>query len=107
MRMKQVDGFYRSMRWRRLREAVLRRDGYLCQWERRYGRRVEADTVHHVFPREEFPEYQWESWNLVALCGRAHDRMHDRVTGALTEKGRALLRNVARRAGVEVPERYR
>lgn len=63
--------------------------------------------MHHAFPREEFPEYQWEAWNLVALCAKVHDEMHDRVTGALTEKGRRLLKIVATRAGVEVPERYR
>lgn len=68
---------------------------------------MEANTVHHVFPRDEFPEYQWEAWNLVSLSGEAHDRMHDRVTGALTEAGVDLLRRTARRAGVEVPERYR
>ena len=102
-----MDGFYKSRRWRLLRKAVLRRDGYVCQWSKRFGKRVEAQTVHHVFPREEFPEYQWEGWNLVSLSGRVHDEMHDRVTGALTEKGRALLRVVARRAGVDVPGKYR
>lgn len=105
--MKQVEEFYKSRRWGRLRAAVLRRDGYLCQASRRYGKRVEADTVHHAFPREEFPEYEWEAWNLVSLCGRAHDQMHDRTSGALTEMGREMLRRVARRAGVDVPERYR
>lgn len=105
--MKSAEPFYKSNRWKRLRLAVLRRDGYACQWSLRFGRRVEADTVHHAFPREEFPEYQWEAWNLVALNGRAHDEMHDRGSGALTDKGKALLRVVARRAGVEVPERYR
>ncbi len=105
--VKQAEGFYKSDRWKRLRNAVLRRDGYVCQWSRRYGKRVEATTVHHAFPRDEFPEYQWEPWNLVALDGSVHDRMHDRATGALTETGRRLLRLIARRAGMEVPERYR
>ena len=104
---KTVDPFYKSARWLRLREAVLRRDGYRCRESRRFGKRVEATTVHHVFPREEFPEYQWEPWNLISLAGDVHDGMHDRVTGALTEKGAELLRRVARRQGIDVPERYR
>lgn len=105
--MKTADPFYKSRRWEKLRAAVLRRDGYRCQASRRFGKRVEATTVHHVFPREEFPEYQWAPWNLVSLAGDEHDRMHDRVTGALTERGVAWLRRVARREGIEVPERYR
>lgn len=107
MSHKIADPFYKSGRWIRLREAVLRRDGYMCQVSRRYGKRAEATTVHHVFPRELFPEYQWEPWNLISLAGDVHDSMHDRITGELTEKGMELLRRVARRQGVEVPLRYR
>lgn len=105
--MKQADPYYKSGRWARLRAAVLRRDGYLCQVSKRYGKRTEATTVHHVFPREEFPEYQWEPWNLVSLAGDVHDEMHDRATGALTDKGAELLRRTARRYGVAVPTHYR
>ena len=61
MKYKFTDPFYRTKRWERLRAAVLRRDGYMCQASRRYGKRVEATTVHHIFPRDEFPEYQWEA----------------------------------------------
>ena len=104
--MKQAEAFYRSPRWKRLRAAVLRRDGYLCQWSKRFGKRVEADTVHHVFPREDFPEYEWAAWNLVALSGAVHDSMHVRGSRELTGTGKALMRIVARRAGVEVPEKY-
>ena len=85
--MKYPDPYYKTARWQRLRERVLRRDGYLCQVSKRYGKRVEATTVHHVFPREEFPEYEWAPWNLVSLAGNVHDELHDRTTGALTEKG--------------------
>ena len=105
--MKQAEPFYKSRRWKATREAILRRDGYACQVSRRYGKRAEATTVHHVFPRDEFPEYQWEAWNLISLAGDVHDQMHDRVTGALTDKGAELLRRTARRQGMDVPERYR
>lgn len=105
--MKSADPFYKTGRWLRLREKALRRDGYQCQVAKRYGRRAQATTVHHVFPREAFPEYQWELWNLISLAGDVHDEMHDRQTGALTEKGVDLLRRIARREGVEIPLRYR
>lgn len=107
MRTKTADPFYKSTRWDRLREDVLRRDGYICRDSRRFGKRIEATTVHHVFPREEYPEYQWEPWNLISLCAEAHDAMHDRATGLLTQRGAEWLRRIARREGVEVPARYR
>ena len=105
--MKTTDPYYKTRRWLRLRAAVLRRDGYVCQESRRYGKRVAATTVHHVFPREAFPEYQWEPWNLISLAGDVHDQMHDRGGGELSEKGVAMLKRIARREGVEIPLRYR
>lgn len=107
MKHKFTDPFYRSRRWEKLRAAVLRRDGYMCQESKRFGKRAEATTVHHVFPRDEFPEYQWEPWNLISLAGDVHDQMHDRTSGALTQRGAELLRRIARKNGVEVPMRYR
>lgn len=104
--MKTTDPFYESMRWRRLREKILRRDGYMCQESRRYGKRAEATTVHHIFPRDMWPEYQWEPWNLISLAGDVHDGMHDRATGMLTERGADLLRRTARRRGMDVPRQY-
>ena len=62
--------------------------------------------MHHIFPRDIFPEYQWEAWNLISLAGDVHDEMHDRQTGALTEKGMEWVRRTARRRGMEISMRY-
>lgn len=105
--MKQADPYYKSRRWEHLREVILRRDGYMCQVSKRYGRMKQATTVHHIFPREIYPEYQWQAWNLISVAGEIHDTLHDRVTGDLTEKGAELLRRTARRRGMSVPLRYR
>ena len=78
---------YKSKRWERLRAAVLKRDNYMCQESLRYGKRVQANTVHHVFPARLYPQFQWEPWNLISLSGKAHREMHDVETGALTVKG--------------------
>lgn len=102
--LKQVDPFYKMKRWKRLRAAVLRRDGYVCQICKRYGRMTSADTAHHALPRQEWPAYEWQPWNLVSLCGACHDEMHDRNTGALTEKGRRLQERILRQAGKEIGE---
>lgn len=32
---------YNSAKWRKKQKAILRRDGYMCQWCKRYGKRVE------------------------------------------------------------------
>lgn len=81
---------YKAARWRRLREAVLREAGYQCQWFKRYGRRVQAQHVHHIWPAEDWPEYAWCRWNLIALSQEAHNAMHDRATGRLSKQGEAL-----------------
>ena len=77
---------YTTRRWRRLRESILRRDGGRCREAARYGMTVEATTVHHIWPAEDFPEYAWKPWNLISLSGKAHDAMHDRLTQKLTER---------------------
>lgn len=83
---------YKSARWRKLRERILRRDGYLCRESKRYGRMVPADTVHHIWPADKYPEYAWCEWNLVSLSSAMHNAMHDRDTGNLTELGEAWRR---------------
>ena len=91
----RCDGFdysRRNKRWRQLRERALSRDGYLCQESKRYGKRVDAEVVHHIWPAEQWPEYAYCLWNLVSLSGAAHDAMHDRVTGKLTAKGESWRR---------------
>lgn len=78
---------YKSSRWIRLRERVLRRDKYLCRENARYGRIVQANTVHHVWPADMYPEYALCGWNLISLSSAAHNAMHDRDTGELTKLG--------------------
>ena len=89
------ESFYKTKRWNRLRKAVLARDNYQCQESKRYGKNVPANTVHHIFPREEYPQYQWESWNLISLSGKVHDELHDRTTRRLTDKGVDLQKRTA------------
>ena len=91
---------YQSRRWTKLRDRILRRDEYMCQWNKRYGRRVPANTVHHIFPVEQYPEYQWCEWNLISLSAEAHNRMHDRDSHSLTAEGKALQDRL-RRQGLQ------
>ena len=67
---------YHSPRWKRKRAAILRRDGYLCQECKRYGRRRQATTVHHIRHADEYPELAYTDNNLVSLCSTCHQKAH-------------------------------
>lgn len=92
---------YKSKRWEHLRERILRRDGYMCQLALRDGRHIEANTVHHVFPADLYPQYQYCEWNLISLSPEAHNAMHDRDSGALSDLGERLRRELAVKRGLE------
>ena len=83
------------------------RDNYQCQISKRYGKIRQAEMVHHIFPREEFPEFEYTPWNLVAITRGVHKTLHDQNTGELTEKGRELLINTARKNNVPIPDKYK
>lgn len=97
-------GFYQSSKWRHKRSKILRRDQYLCQISKRYGKRVEADTVHHIYPREEYPQYALCDWNLISVSMEVNNRLHDRKTGELTALGLELQRRTPIPPPCAVPE---
>lgn len=100
------DNWYLNPKWQRIRKSVLRRDKYMDRERARFGIAIPAEIVHHIFPREEFPEFQYEIWNLISLSRRTHNEMHDRETDELTEKGMELLRRTCRRYNKPIPEKY-
>lgn len=67
---------YKDTRWKRKQKQILRRDGYMCQWCKRYGRKVEATTVHHIKHVEEYPELAFVDSNLISLCFGCHNKAH-------------------------------
>lgn len=73
----------------------------MCQLSKRYGKCVPADTVHHIFPRDEYPEYQWEDWNLISVSVDMHNKLHDRKTGKLTAYGFELMRKTAQKCEIQ------
>ena len=99
-----TDPFYLSQRWKRLRKYILRRDGYVCQYFKRFGKTRAAEIVHHIFPREQFPQYAWSEWNLIALSAEAHRLMHN-PDGSLSEIGLDLMRRTALKRGIVMDDR--
>ena len=87
-RMKQTKDFYRTSKWKKKRIRILRRDKYKCQEAKRFGLYEEATTVHHIYPREEYPQLSYEDWNLISVSGSRHGTFHDKTTGTITERGR-------------------
>lgn len=73
--------FYKSTAWIKKRAKIMRRDGYQCQDCRRYGRRRQAVTVHHIRPLEEAPELALTDSNLICLCDGCHNRRHPEKGG--------------------------
>lgn len=79
----------KNKRWRHLRQMILRRDGGYCREASRYGKRIPATVVHHIWPAEDYPEWAYSPWNLISLSVAAHDAMHDRDSRRLTALGLA------------------
>lgn len=99
------DATLNTARWQKKRAAILRRDGYVDQVKMREGVRVPANTVHHIFPRDRYPEYCWENWNLISVSAETHNELHQRFTDELSRKGENLLRETALARGIRMRER--
>ncbi|QAT43450.1 HNH endonuclease [Aminipila luticellarii] len=83
--------FYKKPAWIHRRESVLQRDNYICQECKRYGKSKSASIVHHIIPLAwcliHNPALALDPINLIALCPKCHNEMHDRDSNKLTAKG--------------------
>ena len=70
------------------------------QLELRTGKKVNADTVHHIFPVDMYPQYKWCAWNLISLTKENHELMHNRLTKRLSPFGLKLMREKAEERGI-------
>ena len=59
----------------------------MCRECIRYGKSVIAATVHHIIPLNQRPDLKLTSDNLLSLCNKCHDKMHDRINNQLTKVG--------------------
>lgn len=64
--------FYRSKKWQALRQTVLRRDNYLCQYCLVHGLVTEGKTVDHVVAIEIDPTLKESPENLATICRDCH-----------------------------------
>ena len=47
---------YYGSKWKKKREHILKLDGYKCRVAKMYGKTEAANTVHHIYPADEYPE---------------------------------------------------
>lgn len=87
-------GYLKDKKYLSAREKALRRDKYKCKLCLRYGKNVTADTAHHIYPVEFFPQWKFSLWNLISLCSKCHNKMHNRDSHELTAEGLALQARV-------------
>lgn len=91
-----MEDFYKSPRWRRMRHHVLLRDNWTDKIAERDGVRIAADTVHHILPREDYPQYELCDWNLISVSKETHKkRLHMKYSGLLTPLGKRLMYETA------------
>lgn len=81
---------YEKGRWKKKRAHILKRDKYIDRVAKWYGKMVEANTVHHIYPVEKYPQYAWCDWNLISVSQETHNKLENRQTGELTELGKWL-----------------
>ena len=82
---------YCGKKWKAKRLHILNLDKGLDRYAARYGKRIGATIVHHIYPAEAFPEYAMEDWNLISVSMASHNKLENRVTRELTEEGLALM----------------
>lgn len=59
----------------------MRRDGYMCQLCKRYGKQTEATIVHHIKHADEYPELIYSMDNLLSVCAACHNKLHGEKGG--------------------------
>ncbi len=81
--MWEHDPFYDSKEWRKKRKDILRRDHNECQLCKGKGKFARATTVHHIKPRQIYPELELcdyytdedgkQQRNLISVCRDCHE----------------------------------
>ncbi|HYE10539.1 MAG TPA: HNH endonuclease [Patescibacteria group bacterium] len=89
-----MNNFYKNPKWKNKRIRILKRDEYLCQECKRYGKTSAAKTVHHINPLEERPDLALVNINLISLCNDHHEKMHDRTNNKLSALGMEWVKRI-------------
>lgn len=78
---QQYNQYLRSPEWRKIRQAVLKRDNYLCQ----ACLRNKASHVHHLSYELYNKIGRSAAFELVAICRPCHEQIHPDMSQAQDE----------------------
>lgn len=81
------DPFYKTKKWIKKRNGIMRKYSYECQESKRFGIRVQAEMIHHIYPRDKYPELSFIEWNLLPLTNKKHNSFHDRNSNEVIGNG--------------------
>jgi len=76
-----ADPFYKSMDWKRIRLAVLVRDGWRCTSCGMEVRGKGQSRVDHRIPRKARPDLAMDKANLRTLCAACDNARHSEKGG--------------------------
>lgn len=72
----QLVKFYATREWRTIRLIALRRDKRRCQYAKRLGGYMKADTVHHIIAVRDDPSLALLLANLESISKSNHNKEH-------------------------------
>lgn len=75
---EEVNRFYKSYPWIKLRKQVILRDNNECQRCKEHGKFSIGQCVHHKKELRKHPELALDIDNLITLCNTCHNSIHDR-----------------------------
>ena len=74
----EVNKFYSTARWIRIRDRIRLRDRYLCLYCYIKNMKLSSVTVvHHIIPFKEDDKLKYDKDNLICLCRECHDMIHN------------------------------
>lgn len=96
-----TNAFYNSTEWDILREKVLARDKYTCQfflgnWNDGKHKPcevkiIEAKYVHHIIPIKENPLLALDINNCISLSFEAHEIIEDRIKFSKINRNKKII----------------
>lgn len=80
-RDKEMQKFYNSSRWKKVRKIKLSKDP-LCERCLEMDRIRPAEVVHHIKEAKDYPALRVDLNNLMSVCTACHNKIHsDRNKG--------------------------
>lgn len=83
---KEAQALYSSKRWKVVRDKVKARDNGLCKLCYSDNKIRYMDTVHHIITVEECKSLILEPSNLICLCEKCHQRVHNAYKASMKDR---------------------